>query len=270
MTLEHVATNAGLLLYLAAAIVAMIGELRRRPAWFGAAEGIVAAALVVHGIGIGLRWARLEHGPYVNQYEILSSNIHTLHMALLLGVLTVRRLRPLLAAALPLLAVMVTWMLVLEPVDSSFPVTYDTIWLPVHVWLGKMFMGIMLIAIGGCLVILLRWGLQAKVFPSLPSAIIIDEINYRLVLLAFVFDGLMLIAGAVWAQDAWGRFWSWDPLERWSLLTWLALATYLHVRATTRVRPQWSAVMLLLAFAVAYYTFYGVPFVSTAAHRGVI
>lgn len=270
MTWEDATTNAGLLLYLAAAVIAVTAELRRRPALFAVAMTVVAAALVVHGIGIGLRWIRLDHGPYVNQYEILSSNVHTLHTALLLGVLGIRRLRPLLAAALPLLGVMVLWLLALEPVDSSFPVTYDTIWLPVHVWLGKVFMGIMLIAVGGCVVILLRWGLQAKLFPSLPSAVIVDEINYRLVLLAFVFDGLMLIAGAVWAQDAWGRFWSWDPLEIWSLLTWLALATYLHVRAMRRIRPQWSAIMLLAVFALAYYTFFGIPFISTAAHRGVI
>lgn len=270
MTLENAATDAGMLLYLLAAAIAVLAEARRRPALLGAAIGVLVAALAVHAVGIGLRWQRLGHGPYVNQYEILSSNIHTLHTALLFGVLAVRRLRPLLSVALPFLSVMVVWFLAVVPVDSGFPVTYDTVWLPIHVWLGKIFLGLMVVAVGGCLVILLRWALHAKVFPALPSAVIIDEINYRLVLLAFVFDGLMLIAGAVWAQDAWGRFWSWDPLETWSLLTWVGIAGYLHLRVTRRIRPQWSAMMLMALFALAYFTFFGVPFVSTAAHRGVI
>lgn len=270
MTLENLVTDAGMLLYLAAAALAVLAEAKRRPALFGVVLWVLAAALAVHAFGIGMRWLRLGHGPYVNQYEILSSNIHTLHTALLFGVLAVRRLRPILAVALPLLSVMVLWFLLVTPVDSGLPVTYDTIWLPVHVWLGKIFMGLMIIAVGGCLVILLRWALHAKAFPSLPSAVIVDEINYRLVLLAFVFDGLMLIAGAVWAQDAWGRFWSWDPLETWSLLTWVGIAGYLHLRVTWRIRPQWSAMLLMALFALAYYTFFGIPFISTAAHRGVV
>lgn len=269
MTGELLATNAGMALYLLAAGAAVLGELRRRPQ-FPLVLCLLCLALAAHGVGIGLRWERLGHGPYVNQYEILSSNIHTLHTAVLLGVLSVRRLRPALAVALPLLSVMVLWLLLIEPVDSSFPVTYDTFWLPIHVWLGKVFMGLLVITLANAMVILLRWGLQAKLLPRVPSSVVLDEINYRLLLMALGFDSLMLIAGAAWAQDAWGRFWAWDPLENWSFLTWLALVAYLHLRAATRLRPQWSSLMLMGVFALAYFTFFGIPFISTAAHRGVV
>lgn len=269
MTLEQATTNAGMLVYLVAAAVAVVGEVRRRPT-YRLIIGLIVVALVVHGAGIGLRWERLEHGPYVNQYETLSGNIHTMHTALLLAVLAVPRLRPLLGAVLPLLAVMVVWFLSITPFDSILPLTYSTVWLPIHVWLGKIFMGVMLPAVGGSVVILVRWGLAAKVFPNLPRSGLLDEVNYRLVLLALVFDSLLLLAGALWAQDAWGRFWSWDPLETWSFLTWLSVVGYLHLRAVTPLRPQWSAVLVLLVFMIAYYTFYGVPFVSTSVHRGVV
>jgi ABC-type transport system involved in cytochrome c biogenesis permease subunit len=268
MSAETVATTLGMALYLAAAGTAVAFELMRSRR-YGWVVGLLVAALIVHGTGIGLRWARLGHGPYVNQYEILSSNIHTLHTALLLGVLAISRLKPLLAAVLPMLSVMVVWFLVVPPTDSLFPITYATVWLPVHVWLGKIFMGIMMLAVGGSVVILLRWRLSPEMFPTLPHSRVIDEINYSLILLAFTFECLMLIAGAVWAQDAWGRYWSWDPLETWSFLTWLAVASFLHLRAVKRLRPHYSALLAISLFLLAYYTFFGVPFVSTNAHRGI-
>jgi ABC-type transport system involved in cytochrome c biogenesis permease subunit len=268
MTLEDGLTTLGMALYLlaAAAAAGMEATGRRR---YGLPMAILAAALIAHGAGIGLRWERLGHGPYVNQYEILTSNIHTLHSAVLLGVLVAPRLRPLLAALLPLLAVMVVWFLFIPPADTLLPVTYTTFWLPVHVWLGKLFMGIMTIAVGGSAVILLRWGLGDEAFPMLPAAEAIDDVDARLVMLAFTFECAMLVAGAAWAQDAWGRYWSWDPLETWSFATWLAVAAYIHLRLVVTIPPRLSAAAQIGLFILAYHTFFGIPFVSSTAHKGI-
>jgi ABC-type transport system involved in cytochrome c biogenesis permease subunit len=80
----------------------------------------------------------------------------------------------------------------------------------------------------------------------------------------------MLIVGAVWAQDAWGRYWAWDPLETWAFATWLALALVLHARATFRPAPRWHGAMLIAVFVLAFLTFFGVPFISTAPHKGAV
>jgi ABC-type transport system involved in cytochrome c biogenesis permease subunit len=85
-----------------------------------------------------------------------------------------------------------------------------------------------------------------------------------------VFETLMLIVGAVWAQDAWGRYWAWDPLESWAFFTWVALALALHARATLRPTPARFAVWLMVVFAIAFLTFFGVPFISTAPHKGAV
>ena len=87
---------------------------------------------------------------------------------------------------------------------------------------------------------------------------------------AFIFHSFMLIAGAVWAHDAWGRYWSWDPLETWSLLTWLSLAIVLHLRLTFRLQPALGWLLVTGVFAVAFLTFFGVPFVSMAPHKGAM
>lgn len=260
---------AGLLLYTAATLVAVAGELRGRPA-ARPVLGLISIALLVHGAAILARWQRLDHGPYVDLFEVLSSNVWSLHLAMLLGCLALPRLRPILAAALPVLQVLVVWLLTVEPVDSPLPVTYQTVWLPVHVWVGKIFLGLVVLALGGCIVVLLRWGLRRPLFPRLPDSRSLEDMSFRLVLLAFVFESLMLVAGAAWAQDAWGRYWAWDPLETWSFLTWLLVAGFLHVRLTFHVRPEVSALMIAVIFLVAFATFFGMPFVSMAPHKGMV
>jgi len=80
----------------------------------------------------------------------------------------------------------------------------------------------------------------------------------------------MLIAGAVWAQDAWGRYWEWDALETSAFLTWLFLAIGLHLRVNYRVPPWLSGLMIVGIFIMAFATYFGAPYVSPAAHKGMI
>jgi ABC-type transport system involved in cytochrome c biogenesis permease subunit len=88
--------------------------------------------------------------------------------------------------------------------------------------------------------------------------------------LALIFDSLGITAGAIWAQDAWGRYWSWDPLETWALITWLSVALTMHVRASFKTKPEQNAVLIIATFVVAFFTFFGIPFVSTSMHKGQI
>jgi len=255
-------------LYLGATVAAALA------AWRGGASyrlpmALVTAALVVHGVALALRWMRLGHGPYVDLFEVLSSNIWSLHFAVLLGCLLVPRIRPMLAAALPVLQVLVLWLLVVPAGDTAAPVTYGTIWLPIHVTLGKVFLGCAAIATGLSLVVLLRRR-APRAFAALPGDASLDELAYRFVLVAFIFESLMLVAGAIWAQGAWGRYWAWDPLETWSFVTWLAVIGYLHLRAVRRPSPALAALCVIVIFVLAFSTFFGMPFVSTAPHKGAI
>ena len=104
----------------------------------------------------------------------------------------------------------------------------------------------------------------------MPTDAGVDFLAWRFMMAALVFESLMLIAGAVWAQDAWGRFWAWDPLETWAFVTWLTLAGAVHARITWRVGPRQGAVLIAVVFVVAFLTFFGVPFVSLAPHKGAV
>ena len=86
-----------------------------------------------------------------------------------------------------------------------------------------------------------------------------DELVHRAILIGFPFFTLgALIFGAIWAKYAWGRFWSWDPIETWSLITWLLYASYLHSRYVLKWKGKKSIIMALVAFATVIFTFFGV------------
>ena len=155
---------------------------------------------------------------------------------------------------------MMGWLLVTSPGEGHFPPTYRTLWLYVHVALGKIFLGAVLVAVG----------LSGMILARLPRGEALEELAFRFMAIGFVFETLMLVSGAIWAQDAWGRYWAWDPLETWAFLTWLSAAAFLHARVAFRLSPRASALMILGVFALAFLTFFGVPFVSTAPHKGAV
>ncbi|HET7869002.1 MAG TPA: c-type cytochrome biogenesis protein CcsB [Actinomycetota bacterium] len=96
-----------------------------------------------------------------------------------------------------------------------------------------------------------RWGI-------LPSAAVLDRVAYRTIAFAFPIWTFAVIAGAIWAEQAWGRYWGWDPKETWSFITWVVFAGYLHARATSGWRGRRAAVIALVGFASLLVTYYAV------------
>ncbi|MEO5349341.1 MAG: cytochrome c biogenesis protein CcsA [Magnetococcus sp. YQC-3] len=259
-----------LLLYLVAGILAIVAALLgKRPEKSIGALALVG--LLAHTLSLGLRWERLGHGPFGSMFEILSSNVWSFMVASALAYWRLPILRPMAALILPILFLMMGWMLLANPADNQLPATYNTYWLYLHIGFGKIFMGAMLIAVGLASVILAR-GRQTERnrFANLPNNNRLDDLAYRLLAFGLIFDTLMLVAGAIWAQAAWGRYWYWDPLETWSLITWLLLAITLHVRPLFAPSQRLTAWLTWAIFLVAFVTFFGIPFVSRAPHQGVV
>lgn len=261
---------AALVAYVAAGSTAIAGlALKRRPE--RAILGLLAAGVVLHTVSIALRWERVGHGPFITLFEILSSNIWSLSLVFALAYWRVPTVRPAAAFVMPILFIMMGWLLVTHPGEGHFPPTYRTIWLYIHVALGKVFLGAVLVAVGISGMIFARpWAWSGGALARLPGDEQLEELAFRFMALGFVFETLMLISGAIWAQDAWGRYWAWDPLETWAFLTWLALASSLHARTAFKVTPRTGAAMILCVFVLAFLTFFGVPFISTAAHKGAV
>ncbi len=100
----------------------------------------------------------------------------------------------------------------------------------------------------------------------LPSADNLDRITYKTISLAFPLLTLMIAAGAYWANQTWGSYWSWDPKETWAAITWLVYALYLHMRVTRGWRGRRAAYFAIVGFAVVMFTFFGVTYLLPGLH----
>ena len=220
------------------------------------------------GISIAIRWIGVGYGPFLTLYEILLSNLFSLGLIYTLVYWRVSAVRAGALAVVPILTLLAIWIVFVPSTPSRLPATYDNILLWIHVGLGKLFLGSCLVAVGMACVLLLRLN---RFVPDikLPAMEVADNLVWRFMSVAFVFHTLMLISGAVWAQDAWGRYWGWDPLETWTFITWLVLGIALHIRVAYKISPQTGWLMSMVVFGLAFLTFFGVPFVSVAPHKGV-
>lgn len=231
----------------------------------------LVTALALHTLSLAARWCTLGHGPFTTLHEILSSNLWSLALVFALSLWVVRELRSATLFVAPVLLTLGAWLLIADARPGHLPPTYATPLLYLHTLMGKLFLGLLLVAVAlGGVPVLRRTAWGARRCTGLAEDRRFDELAHRFAAFAFVFETLMLIVGAVWAQDAWGRYWAWDPLESWAFVTWLALAATLHARATLRPTPATHGLWLVGVFVIAFLTFFGVPFLSTAPHKGAV
>jgi cytochrome c-type biogenesis protein CcsB len=94
----------------------------------------------------------------------------------------------------------------------------------------------------------------------------LDSLSYRIIGLGFPFLTIGILSGAVWANEAWGSYWSWDPKETWALITWFVFAAYLHARITKSWQGKRPAILASVGFIVVWICYLGVNFLGKGLH----
>ncbi len=105
-----------------------------------------------------------------------------------------------------------------------------------------------------------------SVFSRLPAWEVIDELTYQMVVFGFLFLTIGIITGAVWANSAWGKYWSWDPKETWSLITWFVYAIFMHLRLMRGWHGRNLALVSIVGFMAVLFTYFGVNFLLSGLH----
>ena len=105
-----------------------------------------------------------------------------------------------------------------------------------------------------------------SIFAKLPSWELIDELTYQMVVFGFLFLTIGIITGAVWANSAWGKYWSWDPKETWSLITWFVYAIFMHLRMMKGWSGRNLAWVSIIGFLTVMFTYFGVNYVLSGLH----
>jgi len=272
---------AGLLAYVAATILATWGVVQTKGQVLPKGEamrgherlvlGLVVAGVLLLTMALTERWLRIGHGPFVNLIELLMSQLFSLGLIFSIAYWRLPQIRPSAFVVLALMWVLGVWAVNLDAVGGPLPPTYYNSWLWAHVGFGKVFLSFCLIGTGLAGLILLRGNdYCARMLARAPDDAVLDSLAWRFMMGAFIFHTLMLMGGAVWAQDAWGRYWAWDALETSSFLNWLMLGAAIHARVSYKVPRRVGAGIIVVIFVFAFFTYFGTPFYSIAAHKGVI
>ncbi len=226
-----------------------------------------AAGLVPHSAALALRWHTVGHGPYMLKYEVLSSNAWI--TVLILVVIAWRRPRwaALGLIALPAVILMMGFALFSNPEARDLPPTLRSVWLVFHVLFNKLAVGAFVLSLGSAILLLLKLkGGSTRLSDRLPAPEVIEAYTLRVVGFGFLFWSTTLVAGAIWANQSWGRYWGWDPIETWALVTWLAYGILLHARRFFRLGPRATAWGTIGCFAVSVLTVFVFPFFIPSLH----
>jgi cytochrome c-type biogenesis protein CcsB len=232
--------------------------------------GLLSAGFGVHTLVIGYATFATGHIPVNTLRDTLSFAcwavagvfllFHYRYRLKIMGIFAA----PLTAATMALVAVMPATTMAAKPVLKSF-------WLVAHVTFIFIGEAGMALACGlGILYLIQEKAIKSKkpgfFFRRLPSLGQLDAAGYACILGGFLMMTLGLIMGLVYAKNVWGRFWSWDPKEVWSGITWLLYAVMIHMRLSVGWHGRRSAVMAIIGFAVVLFTFLGVNLFLSGHH----
>ncbi len=251
----------------------VLGRIGVGVTWFG---------FISHGAGIGLRWYEsyqlpggVGHAPFANFYESVVFFGWAIVLAFLLLDLRLRR-RVLGVFVLPLVLVCMGWAQLSgrDAIEPLMPALRSR-WLTYHVI--SCFLAYGAFAMSFCVSVMYllkqpahgdsrfarRWQGFLNLFPGRD---ILDDINYRAVAIGFPIWTVGIVTGAAWANYAWGRYWSWDPKETWSLIVWFIYAAFLHARLTRGWTGRATVWLAIGGFLATLFCYLGVNLLLTGLH----
>ena len=222
-------------------------------------------------VGVIFRGISAERVPWGNMYEFSITGALAFTGAYLF-VLWKYKIRWLgLPVAISVLLTLGTAITVLYVPSAPLVPALKSTWLVIHVSAAIISGGVFLLAncIAATYLILDRYeenGGRPSWALKLPTLEVLDQLTYRLVALVFPLWTFAVIAGAIWAEAAWGRYWGWDPKETWAFITWVAYAAYLHARVTVGWRGRKAAWLCLFAGSTFLFNYVYVNIWGTGKH----
>jgi cytochrome c-type biogenesis protein CcsB len=230
--------------------------------------GLLFGCIVLRGLATG-------RVPWGNMYEFINL---TCFSGLVAAAIVLRRpqYRPLwvflLLPVLILLTVSGRWLY-----TNAAPVmpALQSYWLPIHVSVVSLGSGVFLVAGVASILFLVKMsklgapdaeGAVARIVARLPDAQTLDRIAYRTTIFAFPVFGFGVIFGAIWAEEAWGRYWGWDPKETVAFIAWVIYAAYLHARSTAGWRDKKAAWINVVGFVAMVFNLFFINLVTVGLH----
>jgi len=249
-------------------------------AWIFLKDGLAKAGtwvsimgLFANTAGIILRWVEsyqmnIGHAPLSNMYESMIF-FGWMIMGLYLVLEWRYKNRVIGAFALPVVFLVMAYAALSPETIRPLVPALKSNWLIAHVSTCFIGYAAFALAFGISIMYVLKSSYRDSGKPfieKLPDFDILEELNHQMVLFGFLFLSVGIITGSVWANSAWGSYWSWDPKETWSLITWLIYAFLLHVRLMRGWQGKSVAWISIAGFGAVLFTFFGVNYLLSGLH----
>lgn len=243
--------------------------------------GLAGTALSILGTitlttALGLRWYESHelgfgHAPLTNMYESLVFFAWCIAIFYLFMEFKFKN-RVIGAFVMPFAFISMAYASRLDTQIKPLIPALQSNWLIAHVMTCFIGYGAFAMAAGLGVMYLLKKYANDRKLPadsltgSLPDLRVIDDMTYKTIVFGFLWLSAGIITGAVWANEAWGTYWSWDPKETWSIITWFVYASTLHARFTRGWAGSRIAWLAIIGFVSVFFTYFGVNFLLSGLH----
>ncbi|MBQ6550627.1 MAG: c-type cytochrome biogenesis protein CcsB [Lachnospiraceae bacterium] len=256
---ENVLFIAVMVIYLITMLLYFFFVIFKKTPLAKAAGGFQAAGLLIHTAALVLRGIAAGRLPMTNQYEFATCFAWGLCLVSLIFIVKFRF--PVLGAfSAPVTFLIIGYAAMQSREIHELMPALQSNWLGVHVSTAVISYGSFGVSFVLSLIYLFREKAKEGGFwdTHIPAREKLDLISYRSVCLGLLFLTLTILTGAIWAERAWGSYWSWDPKETWSLVTWLIYAVYLHLRLRRNWKGKLAAIFAVAGFVCVIFTYIGV------------
>lgn len=256
-------------IYVLAFCAGVVAFVRSKTQGLSFAVALMWAGFAVHtALGI-VRWYSGGHAPVANTYELNITGTWFTILVFLLFQRMGKTHNAVLIIIAPIVFLILGQGYMLRSQAEPMSDAYNSLWLIVHVIFAWLAFGSYAISTGTAILLLLRnkifaWRPEMKI----PEAGVLDAASYRFIVLGFINHVVMLISGAIWARKLWGYYWNWDPLETWSLISFLFYAFYLHARAFLKWKYRRAAWLAMAGLIILAISFWGVGWFAPSVHPG--
>jgi len=269
MKTEHIFFWLAVVLYGVSTFSYIFGLIAKQEKLFQVGLFSALAGFIPHLFTITVRWMASGISPFITISESITFGIFVAVLIFLIFQFTAKKVRPLGVLVMPVSFVLMGWAgTLMKDVATQLAPALQSWWLWVHIIGATTGFGSVLIAAGIGMMYLLKEKKSGGIYEKLPELQALDNLSYRFVTGGFIMYGLMIISGAFWSNQVKGNFWNWDPVEVWSLISWLIYGIYLHLRITFGWRGRKLAWYSMIALAVMIISYWGIPFSVETFHAG--
>ncbi|MBQ6468912.1 MAG: c-type cytochrome biogenesis protein CcsB [Lachnospiraceae bacterium] len=264
---ENTLFTAAMIVYFAAMILYFVFIAAKRDKLAKAAFAVQAAGFILHTAALVCRGIGAGRLPLTNQYEFATSFAWGLCLVSLIFVWKYK-FQVLGAFSVPVVFLIIGYAAMQSKEVKELMPALRSGWLGFHVSTAIIAYGAFGVSFVLSIIFLMRDKMKDQSFMGrhVPDKEKLDMISYRSVALGLLFLTFTILTGAIWAERAWGSYWSWDPKETWSLVTWIIYAVYLHLRLRKGWKGRSAAIFAVIGFICVMFTYVGVNTLLPGMH----